>query len=129
MRNKILGGVAAGLLTVAILASVGLGAYDVGRNDRTSAQVSETSRTVDGSGAGVVVIDRDGHRGGFFLFPLFIVGAVLLISRRRHGWGRRGYGGACGPTGSPQGFDDWHQRAHDNGRDSAPPVTDSTAAT
>ena len=133
MTNKLLGGVAAGVLTIAILAGVGLAAYDAGRDDRTSVQVSETAGTTEGGGAGVVVIDRDGHRGGFFLFPLFLVGGVLLFTSRRRswgpGWGPRGGNGPCGPTGSPHGLKDWHRRAHDSGRDNPSPISGPPSAT
>jgi hypothetical protein len=125
MNNKILAGIAAGLLTVAALVTVGVVAYNAGeRSDR--AVVTEVVSDGEGT-ARTVLVPADGHwhggwRGpgfgpGFLVFPLIVTGLVLFFASRRASWrGPRGY-----PDDELQA---WHRRQH--GDDTAPPVGPGT---
>jgi hypothetical protein len=103
MRNRVLVGVGAGLLTGALVLGVGAAAFNAGRDD-------EVTRTVtDESGEVVRVVEVDGWRDrggpglGIVLVPVALLGVGFLAygAGRRHGsgWGPR-YGpgpGAWGP--------------------------------
>jgi hypothetical protein len=95
MNRKILAGIAAGLLTTAVLVSVGVGAYRAGeRNDRTVEVVGEVVTNGEGTSRTVIVPSGDyrwdggwhGPGPGFVLFPLVVIGLVLLFASRRGGW-------------------------------------------
>lgn len=109
--RRIWTGIAAGVLTVAVLGGVAAGAYRAGeRSDRTI-EVIERSAT-EGDVARTVVVDgpwRDGPGPGIIIFPLLVIGLIALFASRRgpgRGWGPR-------PMGmEPGGFDDWHRHAH-----------------
>ena len=138
MNRKVLAGIAAGLLTAALLATVAIGGYRAGersdREDRTVTMIDQTS--TDGR---TIVVPADrwdedwGHPGfGFFLFPVIAIGVVLLlVSRpRRHGYYRRGWDGPPWRDGYDRDLQDWHRRAHEGGMSpagSGPPsgLTDS----
>jgi hypothetical protein len=121
MNNKVLAGIAAGLLTVAALVTVGVVAYNAGeRSDR--AVVTEVVSDGEGTARTVLVpADRYWHGGwrgpgfgiGFLVVPLVVTGLVLLIASRRGSW--------RGPRVYP---DDelraWHDRQH--GGDTASPA-------
>ena len=98
--NKIWVGIAAGLLTTAVLAMVGIGAYRAGqRSDPTIEVVGQVAG--EGDVARTVVVDgwRNGWHGpgpGFFLIPIVIIGLVLLFAGRRGGGPRRA---GTGPAG------------------------------
>ena len=135
--NKIWAGIAAGLLTTAVLAFVGIGAYRAGQR---SEQTIEVVGRVGGEGdvARTVVVE-DGWRGGWhgpgpaiWIVPLIIVGVCLLFASRRgprYGWNGGGWQGD--PESWRRGYeherDDWHRRAHASdpggspGSGSAPP--------
>ncbi|HMG44042.1 MAG TPA: hypothetical protein VK611_22105 [Acidimicrobiales bacterium] len=107
MNRRVWTGVVAGLLAAAVLLTVGVGAYRAGQDDEVTQVVTERSE-----GGEVVRVVRDGDWGnhwgpgpGFFLFPLLIIGLVVLFARggRRH-W--HGYG---------------HGYGHDYGRGYGPP--------
>lgn len=117
MNRKWLFGIGAGVLVAAALILVGAGAYRAGERRANDVEVlrdgGETVRTV--------IVD-DWHRGGgffpgFFLFPLIIIGIVLLVASRRRAW--------CGPRpygyGPHESLDDWHRRAHGDVPPPAPP--------
>lgn len=115
-----------GLVLLAILAAVGIGvgAYNAG--------VSEGLQQ-GSDGAQVVRVVGPGYGAGFgfpfglILFPLFVLGIVLLLRGAfwRGRWGGRGYGpwgpGRPGPwgPGGPQRFEDWHRRQHEQPADQA----------
>lgn len=126
MSRRLWTGLLVGLLGAVALLAVGVGAYHAGENH------SERVATVAPGAAGEVVRVMDyGHwRGGppfGFLFPLLIIGiiVVLVAGRRRAYWG--GGPGYCGPgswgpgpgPGRDAGLADWHRRAH--GDDVGPP--------
>jgi hypothetical protein len=113
MNNKVLAGIAAGLLAIAALVTVGVVAYNAGeRSDRTVQVVGEVATSGDTATRTVVLPDGYWHGGwrgpgfgfGFLIFPLIVIGLVLLFASRRGGW--RG----------PRGYDDdlqaWHRRQH-----------------
>jgi hypothetical protein len=111
MNNKVLAGIAAGLLTLAALVTVGVVAYNAGeRSDRTVQVVGEVATTGETATRTVVLPDGYWHGGwrgpgfGFLIFPLVVIGLVLLFASRRGGW--RG----------PRWYDDdlqaWHRRQH-----------------
>lgn len=134
MNRRVWTGVIAGVLAATVLLTVGIGSYRAGQDDEV------VSRTVE-NGEIVRVVDHGRHFfPGFFLFPLLLIGLVVLLARggRRHGyahgygggWGygpgpgwHGGYGpGPCGPGPAPgQGPDDgpdaraqeWHRRMHE----------------
>ncbi len=113
--NKIWVGIAAGLLTTAVLAMVGIGAYRAGqRSDQTIEVVGQVAG--EGDVARTVVVDgwRNGWHGpgpGFFLIPIVIIGLVLLFAGRRGGGPRSGW---YGPSWDREReLEDWHRRAHE----------------
>ena len=121
MNRKVLTGIAAGLLTAAVLATVAIGGYRAGergdRGDRTVTVIDQTS--TDGR---TIVIPRDrweddwGHPGfGFFFFPVVVIGVLLLFASRprRHGYYRRGWDGPPWRHGYEAELHDWHRREHD----------------
>jgi hypothetical protein len=112
MNKKILAGIAAGLLTVAALLTVGIVAYNAGeRSDRQAEVVGEVVANGE-STTRTVLVPADGWHGGwrgpgfgFLIFPLIVVGLVLFFASRRGGW--RG----------PHHYSDdelraWHRRQH-----------------
>jgi len=114
MNKKVLAGIAAGLLTTAVLVLVGAGAYRAGQRSDATIEVvggteggSEIARTLVVAGDGW----RDGWHGpgpGIVIFPLIVIGLILLFASRRgpgHGPGswHRGWDGR---------LDDWHRQAH-----------------
>jgi len=120
MNRKVLTGIAAGLLTAAVLATVAIGGYRAGeRSDRADRTVTVIDQTATDGRTVVVPPDRWGdewgHPGfGFFLFPLVVVGVVLLlVSRpRRHGYYGRGWDGPPWRRGYEAELHEWHRREH-----------------
>jgi hypothetical protein len=126
-----------GAVILAILAVVGIGvaAFNAGVDQGVS---QELARGGDGQQVVRVVGHGWGYgygRGfgfpfGLILFPLFLIGIVLLVRgafwRGRWGggprwWGPGGYGpggpGGYGPPwGGPQAFDEYHRRLHEQPR-------------
>jgi hypothetical protein len=119
MNRKIMAGIAAGLLTTAVLLVVGVGAYRAGeRSDRTVEVVGEVVSNGEGTTRTVLVpADGYGWNGGwhgpgpgFVLFPLIVIGLVLLFASRRRGW-RGPYG--CRGDEHDDDLRDWHRRQHE----------------
>jgi hypothetical protein len=125
-------GIAALVLTILLLVGVGIGAYHAGVDEgiRRGADAGQVVEVVGGYGYG-------GH-GGFFpfgllLFPLVIVGVVLLFRAAFGGprWGGGWYGpGSRGPW-SEEGrarFEErageWHRRQHEQRTTSPDPGGD-----
>ncbi len=120
----------AGLLTVAMLAIVGVYAYNLG----VAHGVAETSRLIAAPGdaaAAIPVWPRHywGHGFGFFpFFPFLFILFWFCLARGifwRGGWHHRrwdyyGHGG-----GVPPAFDEWHRRAH--AQPGPPPAPDVKA--
>lgn len=112
MNRKWLAGIGAGVLVTAALILVGAGAYRAGERNSDDVQVVGEVVREGGSAARTIVIDGDGwHRWngffpGFFVFPLIVIGIVLLVASRRRAW--------CGPRGyyGDAELADWHRRAH-----------------
>ena len=121
-----------GVVLLAILAGIGIGvgAYNAGVTEGVSEGLRQS-----GQDAQVVRVvgPRFGHGYGYgygffpfglILFPLLVIGIILLVRgafwRGRWG-GPGGYGpgghgwGPPGPwgQGGPQRFEDWHRRQHD----------------
>jgi len=112
--------IAAAILVVLVTIGVAVGAYNAG--------IDEGIRR--GAEAGQVVEVVGGRYGyghgffpfGFFLFPLFIIGTIFLVSRAFHGprgyWGRD-HGSGYGPWSDEgrAGFEEragaWHRRQHE----------------
>ena len=127
-----------GAVILAIVAVVGIGiaAFNAGVDEGISRELAKS-----GTGDQVVRVVGPGYgwgygRGfgfpfGLILFPLFIVGIVLLVrgafARGRWGgprwWGPGGWGpggpggpggyGPPGPWGGPAAFDEYHRRLHE----------------
>jgi hypothetical protein len=113
MNKRILAGIAAGLLTVAVLLAVGVGAYRAGeRSDTTVEVVGEVVTGTEGATRTVLVpTGATGWHGGwhgpgfgFVLFPLLVIGVVLLFASRRGGW--------RGPGPCDEDLREWHRRQH-----------------
>jgi hypothetical protein len=120
-----------GAVLLAILAGVGIGvaAYNAGLDQgvaeglRQSGQDAQAVRVIGprfGRGYGY----GWGFPFGLLLFPLLVIGIILLVRgafwRGRWGgpggYGPGGYGwGPPGPwgQGGPQRFEEWHRRQHD----------------
>jgi hypothetical protein len=130
-----------GAVILAIVAVVGIGvaAFNAGVDEGISRELAQT-----GNGDRVVRVVGHGYgwgygRGfgfpfGLILFPLFIIGIVLLVrgafARGRWGgprwWGPGGPGGPGGygppgPWGGPAAFDEYHRRLHEQPRTPAGP--------
>jgi len=124
MSKKWMTAIGASLLVTAALIIVGIGAYRAGERDGTDVEVvGEVIREGELAGRTVVVdADRwDGHWGffpGFFVFPLVVIGLVLLFAQRRRSW--------CGPRHySDDRLADWHRRAHEESPPTPPPADSS----
>ena len=135
-----------GAVILAIVAVVGIGiaAFNAGVDEGISRELAQ-----GGTGDKVVRVVGPGYgwgygRGfgfpfGLILFPLFIIGIVLLVrgafARGRWGgprwWGPGGWGpggpggpggyGSPGPWGGPAAFDEYHRRLHEQPRTPAGP--------
>ena len=124
-----------GAVILAIVAMVGIGfaAFNAGVDEGISRDLAQSE-----NGAQVVRVVGHGYgygygRGfgfpfGLILFPLFVIGIVLLVRgafwRGRWGgprWGGPGGWGPGGPAGygppgpwgGPAGFDEYHRRLHE----------------
>jgi hypothetical protein len=120
-----------GAVILAIVAVVGIGfaAFNAGVDQGISRELAQTGSTqevvrVYGHGWGYGYGRGFGFPFGLILFPLFIIGIVLLVRgafwRGRWGgprWWGPGYGpGGYGPPGhwgGPQAFDEYHRRLHE----------------
>jgi hypothetical protein len=121
--------IGAAILAVLAVVAVGVAAFNAGVDQGVSQDLASNGNTqvvrVVGHGWGY---GRGfGFPFGLILFPLFLVGIVLLVRgafwRGRWGggprwWGPGGYGpggpGGYGPPwGGPQAFDEYHRRLHD----------------
>jgi hypothetical protein len=125
MNRKILAGIAAGLLTTAVLVSVGVGAYRAGeRSDRSVEVVGEVVTNGEGTTRTVLVPSGDygwnggwnggwhGPGPGFVLFPLIVIGLILLFATRRGGWhGPHRYHGDHWRDDDE--LREWHRREHE----------------
>src|SRR5215207_2588912 len=127
-----------GAVILAIVAMVGIGfaAFNAGVDEGISRDLAQS-----GNDAQVVRVVGHGYGCGFgfpfglILFPLFIIGIVLLVRgaffRGRWGgprwWGPGGPGGpgGYGPPGpwggGPAAFDEYHRRLHEQPRTPAGP--------
>ena len=114
MNRKWMAGIAVGILVAAALILVGVGAYRAGeRNGDDVAVVGQVLSESDSAGHTIIVDGHGWHGGpgfffpGFFVFPLIIIGLVLLFASRRGGWGGPGRY-RCGEAELAE----WHRRAH-----------------
>jgi hypothetical protein len=121
-----------GAVLLAILAGVGIGvaAYNAGLDQGVAEGLRQSGQDAQ---AVRVIGPRYGHGYGYgwgffpfglILFPLLVIGIILLVRgafwRGRWGgpggYGPSGYGwGPPGPwgQGGPQRFEEWHRRQHD----------------
>jgi hypothetical protein len=111
--------IVAGILVVLVTAGIAVGAYNAGLDEgiRRAADSDQVVQVVGGYGRGYGFFPF-----GFFLFPLFIFGAIFLVGRAFRGprgsWGHD-HGPGYGPW-SEEGrakFEDratdWHRRQHE----------------
>jgi hypothetical protein len=125
MRRTIV--VGAVILAIVAVVGIGLAAFNAGLDEGVSRQLAQSGDTQQvvrvyshgwGYGRGF------GFPFGLILFPLFIIGIVLLVRgafwRGRWGgprWWGPGYGpGGYGPPGrwgGPQAFDEYHRHLHE----------------
>ena len=140
------------LLPLTVLAVLIVGFFSAiwfwGDDDWGPDRHTEVARvvTVDGVETGnTIVIERDGHRGGFFPFGLFLVPLVVIgffalmraiFWRPWHPGGPGGfgasrmYGGPYGgddSRGTPPWFAEWHRREHARDAASTPHAPSSTS--
>jgi hypothetical protein len=132
-----------GAVILAIVAMIGIGvaAFNVGVHQGVTHELAQSGSAdqvvrVVGPGYGWYGYGRGfGFPFGLILFPLFIIGIVLLVrgafARGRWGgprwgpggWGPGGWGpggpggpggyGPHGPWGGPAAFDEYHRRLHE----------------
>ena len=123
-----------GAVILAVLAVIGIGvaAYSAGIDEGISRELAQSGDTdqvvrVVGHGWGYGYGRGFGFPFGLILFPLFVIGIVLLVrgafARGRWGgpprwWGPGGPGGPGGygppgPWGGPAAFDEYHRRLHE----------------
>ena len=123
-RTMVIGAV---ILAIVAVVGIGLAAFNAGVDEGISRELAHTGDTqqvvrVYGHGWGYGY--GRGFPFGLILFPLFIIGIVLLIRgafwRGRWGgprWWGPGYGpggyGPLGHWGSPQAIDEYHRRLHE----------------
>jgi hypothetical protein len=111
--------IVAAVLVVLVTAGIAVGAYNAGLDEgiRRAADSDQVVQVVGGYGRGYGFFPF-----GFFLFPLFIFGAIFLVGRAFRGprgpWGHD-HGPGYGPW-SEEGrarFEDratdWHRRQHE----------------
>jgi hypothetical protein len=136
--------VGAALLAVLAVIGVGIAAFNAGIDEGISRELAhggEAGQTVrivgHGWGWGYGYGRGFGFPFGLILFPLLIIGIVLLVRgafwRGRWGgprWGGPGYWGPGGPGGpgygygawgGPAGFDEYHRRLHEEPQPPAAP--------
>ena len=125
-----------GAVILAVLAVVGIGvaAFNAGVDEGISRELAQGGgtdqvvRVVGGHGYGWGYGRGFGFPFGLILFPLFVIGIVLLVRgafwRGRWGgprwggpggWGPGGYG-PPGAWGRQAGFDEYHRRLHEQPR-------------
>ena len=137
-RTMVVGAV---ILAIVAVVGIGIAAFNAGVDQGISRELARTGDTqqavrVYGHGWGYGYGRGFGFPFGLILFPLFIVGIVLLVrgafGRGRWGgprwwgpgYGPGGYGGPGGfgpPWGGPQAFDEYHRRLHEQPRNPAGP--------
>jgi hypothetical protein len=126
-----------GAVILAVLAVIGIGfaAFNAGVDEGISRELARSGDSdqvvrVVGHGYGYGYGRGFGFPFGLILFPLFIIGIVLLVrgafARGRWGgprwwgpggWGPGGPGGyGPGPWGGPAAFDEYHRRLHEQPR-------------
>jgi len=122
--------VGAAILAILAVIGVGVAAFNAGVDQGVSQELArggDTQQVVRVVGHGWGYGRGFGFPFGLILFPLFVIGIVLLLRgafwRGRWGggprwWGPGGYGpggpGGYGPSwGGPQAFDEYHRRLHD----------------
>jgi hypothetical protein len=125
-----------GAVILAVLAVIGIGvaAYSAGVDEGISRELAQSGEAdqvvrVVGHGWGYGYGRGFGFPFGLILFPLFIIGIVLLVRgafwRGRWGgpprWWGPGYGPGYGPGGPGAAFDEYHRRLHDQPRAPAGP--------
>jgi hypothetical protein len=133
-RTMVVGAV---ILAIVAVVGIGLAAFNAGLDEGVSRQLAQSGDTqqvvrVYGHGWGYGYGRGFGFPFGLILFPLFIIGIVLLIRgafwRGRWGgprWWGPGYGpGGYGPPGrwgGPQAYDEYHRRLHEQPQAPAAP--------
>lgn len=139
MRRRI-GAVA---LVVVILAGVGIGlsAYRAGQHNGI-AQGIEQVHVAQQNGQEIQVVhvvgdDRGAFFPGFFLFPFFLIGGILLIKGIARGAGRFGGHGPHGHGPGPWNEEgrrrfeerarEWHQHEHGGTASGTPPPPAATS--
>jgi hypothetical protein len=150
-RTMVIG---AAILAVLAVIGIGVAAYSAGIDEGISRELAQSGDTdqvvrVVGHGWGYGYGRGFGFPFGLILFPLFVIGLVLLIrgafARGRWGgpprwWGPGGWGpggpggpggyGPPGPWGGQAAFDEYHRRLHEQpGTPAAPGDTPAEGGT
>ncbi len=130
-------GIGAFALLFVLLAGVGVGvgAYRAGERKGITEGIEQVKvAETNGQQVQVVHVVEEGRGAffpGFFLFPFFLIGGIILLKGILHGAGRfRGHGHGPGRPWNEEGrrrFEEraheWHQRQHGE----APPTPEATA--
>jgi hypothetical protein len=118
------GNVRWGAIVFALLLALGIGygaySYGFSQGVATSPQIAAAVR--DGGGYGAYHPWHHGPFGfGFFpIFPFFAIFFWFLIAKLFF-WGRPWrHRGWYGPGDVPPAFEEWHRRAHEQGKSAAP---------
>ena len=125
--------IGAAVLVLLAVIGIGVGVYNAGVHDGISQGLQQS-----GENTQVVRVIDGGYRHGygffpfgFFLFPLVVIG-IILLARGAFWRGRRGgpwrggpYGGGWGGPGpwgpgGPQRYEEWHRRQHEEKADQQP---------
>lgn len=133
-------GIAAVALVLVILAGVGIGVgtYRAGERNGIAQGIEEVQVAQDnGQDVQVVHVVGDGRGAffpGFFLFPLFLIGGIVLIKGIARGGGRFGGHGPHGHGPGPWNGEgrrrfeeqarEWHRQEHG---EAAPPAGATSA--
>ena len=117
MKRNWMIGAAVSLLVAASLLAVGIGAYRAGQRHGGTVEVLTTGESAGRTLVVPVETWRGGWHGGpgFLLFPLIVIGLILLFSSRRRGGWSAGCGAGRGrgwSTDDEHELQDWHRRAH-----------------
>jgi hypothetical protein len=127
--------IGAAVLVLLAVIGIGVGVYNAGVHDGISQGLQQSGENTQV----VRVIDGGYRRGygfffpfGFFLFPLVVIGIILLARAAfwRGRWGgpwRGPYGGGWGGPGpwgqGPRQYEEWHRRQHEQQAEQQPGTT------
>jgi hypothetical protein len=113
MRRGI--GIGVTILAIATAVGIGIGAYNIGLHHAVAREGGTEVVRVVGHGWGYG--PGFGFPFGIILFPLFVIGILLLVRGAfwRGRWGGPGAYGRPGPWQWGGGPEEWHRQMHEQG--------------